>query len=274
MPQTSLPVLGAALKIAGLTQHRDWLLDKQRDVELQDFHSAADLSGDWRGMAERTSRLLDGHTGRRGIHGPFWGFKLDSHDPDIRDVVSRRLMQALDACAVLGADQMVIHSPFTAWDHNNLDNDRTGLADLTERTHRTLRPVVSRAEQQGVTLVVENIEDRDPRARVALAASFNSDAVRVSVDTGHAHYAHGSLGAPPVDYYIRAAGEALRHIHLQDADGFADRHWPPGQGTIRWAPVFAAIGALSSNPRLILELRDHTLVRAGAAHLEALGLAQ
>lgn len=274
MSQTTLPVLGAALKIAGLTLHRDWLLEKQRDVELQDFHTAADLNGDWQGMVGRTLRLLDGHTGRRGIHGPFWGFKLDSHDPDIRGVVTRRMLQALDACEALGATQMVVHSPFTAWDHNNLDNYRTGLADLTERTHQTMRPVVSRAETQGVTLVLENIEDRDPRARVALAASFNSEALRISVDTGHAHYAHGSLGAPPVDYYIRAAGEALHHIHLQDADGFADRHWPPGQGTIRWAPVFAAIGELSSNPRLILELRDATRVREGAAYLEGLGLAQ
>ena len=63
--------------------------------------------------------------------------------------------------------------------------------------------------------------------------------------------------------------------HCEALDGLRQLiHWPPGQGTIRWAPVFAAIGELSSNPRLILELRDHARVREGAAHLEALGLAQ
>ncbi|EHM02546.1 AP endonuclease, family 2 [Acetobacteraceae bacterium AT-5844] len=276
MSQTTspLPVLGAALTLNGIRQHRDWLLEKQRDLELQDFHSAANLDGDWRPLAEETRRMLDGHTGRLGIHGPFWGFKLDSHDPEIRAVVRRRLLQGLEACELLGASQMVIHSPYTAWDYNNLDNSRTGRADIVERTHQTLRDVVTRAEQSGVTLVIENIEDRDPHARVALAASFNSGSVKVSIDTGHAHYAHGSLSAPPVDYYVHAAGDALEHVHLQDADGFADRHWNPGEGTIRWQPIFAALSRLGSNPRLILEVRDATTLRKGTAFLEQMGVAQ
>jgi sugar phosphate isomerase/epimerase len=59
----------------------------------------------------------------------------------------------------------------------------------------------------------------------------------------------------------------LTHVHLQDSDGFADRHWAPGQGNIPWAAVFGALGRLNSNPRLILELRKHDHVRAGAAYL-------
>jgi len=274
MSQTYRPVLGAALKLAGIRQHRDWLLEKQRDLELQDFHTAETLEGDWRPLVEETRKLLDGHTGRLGLHGPFWGFKLDSHDPAIRAIVTRRLLQGLDACAALGATQMVIHSPYTAWDYNNLDNSRNGRDELLERTHQTLRDAVTRAAESGVVLVIENIEDRDPHARVALAASFNSPAVKVSIDTGHAHYAHGSLAAPPVDYYVHAAGDALNHVHLQDADGYADRHWNPGEGTIRWQAVFAALSRLSSNPRLILEVRDATTLRQGTAFLEQLGLAE
>ena len=38
--------------------------------------------------------------------------------------------------------------------------------------------------------------------------------------------------------------------------------------------LFRALGRLTSNPRLILELRNHDDVRAGAAHLAALGLAE
>lgn len=274
MSQSYRPVLGAALKLSGIRQHRDWLLEKQRDLELQDFHTAETLDGDWRPLVEETRKLLDGHTGRLGLHGPFWGFKLDSHDPAIRAVVTRRLLQGIDACAALGATQMVIHSPYTAWDYNNLDNSRHGRDELLERTHQTLRDAVARAAESGVVLVIENIEDRDPHARVALAASFNSPAVKVSIDTGHAHYAHGSLAAPPVDYYVHAAGDALHHVHLQDADGYADRHWNPGEGTIRWQSVFAALSRLGSNPRLILEVRDATTLRKGTAFLEQLGLAE
>ena len=133
---------------------------------------------------------------------------------------------------------------------------------------------MKRAEAIGVTLVIENIEDIDPRWRVRLAESFDSKQVRVSIDTGHAHYAHGSTGAPPVDYFVVAAGNMLEHVHLQDADGYADRHWVMGEGTIRWASVFRALGALTSNPRLIIELRDTTRILEAADYLIKAGLAR
>src|SRR5215831_7586113 len=220
-----LPVLGAALSLKSIPAHRDWLLERQRDLEIQDFFRADLLDSDWRSTASEIKQMLAGHTGRLGIHGPFWGFKIDSHDPMIRQAVTKRLLQGLDVVEFLGATQMVIHSPFTTWDHNNLD---------------------LLAENRG------NLVDKDPRDRVRLAKALESPKVRVSLDTGHANYAHVSTGAPPVDYYVDAAGDMLAHVHLQDSDGFADRHWAPGEGNIRWAAVFRALGQLNSNPRLIL----------------------
>ena len=218
--------------------------------------------------------MLEGHTGRLGIHGPFWGFKIDSHDPMIRKLVTRRLLQGLDVADFLGATQMVIHSPFTTWDHNNLDLYPENRGNLVEGVKATLAEVIARAEKIDCEIVIENIEDKDPRDRVRLARALESAKVRVSLDTGHANYAHVSTDAPPVDYYVDAAADMLTHVHLQDSDGFADRHWAPGEGNIRWAAVFRAMGRLNSNPRLILELRNHDHVRAGAAYLKALGLAE
>ncbi|WP_445488268.1 sugar phosphate isomerase/epimerase family protein [Rhodopseudomonas sp. RCAM05734] len=268
-----LPVVGAALTTKTLAIHRDWILEKQRDLEIQDFFSSETLDGDWRAVADDVRRLLDGYTGRLGMHGPFWGFKIDSQDPLIRAVVTKRLLQGLDACEAIGATQMVIHSPFTTWDYNNLDINPGSREALAERVHQTLRDVVQRAEGIGCELVIENIEDIDPMARVLLARSFNSVAVRVSIDTGHAHYAHVSTGAPPVDYYVDAAGADLAHVHIQDADGYSDRHWLPGDGTVNWMAVFRALGRLSQRPRLLIEVKDQLNIRRGAAHLEALGIA-
>jgi sugar phosphate isomerase/epimerase len=267
------PILGAALTRETLAIQRDWILEKQRDLEIQDFFRSEILDGDWRSVGAEIRRLLDGYTGRLGIHGPFWGFKIDSQDPLIRAVVTRRLLQGLEACEMVGATQMVIHSPFTTWDYNNLDINPGSRHALTERVHSTLRDVVQRAENIGCELVIENIEDKDPTARVLLARSFNSAAVRVSIDTGHAHYAHVSTGAPPVDYYVDAAGDDLAHVHIQDTDGYSDRHWLPGDGSVRWPAVFRALGRLSSKPRLLIEVKDQINIRRGAAHLEALGLA-
>jgi sugar phosphate isomerase/epimerase len=267
-----LPVLGAALPLPMVDKHRDWLFERNRDLELQDFYSAEVLDGEWRPVAKRITSLLDGWKGRLGIHGPFIGFKIDSADAEIRKVVTRRMLQGLDVCEAVNATQMVIHSPYTTWDYNNLENFANARALVVERTHATLAPVVKRAEAMGVVLVIENIEDKDPHARVALAQSFGSDAVRISIDTGHAHYAHGSTGAPPVDYYVQAAGEMLHHVHVQDADGYADRHWLPGEGTVRWEAVFRAIALLDVKPRCVLEVKDPANLMKGYEHLKGLGL--
>jgi len=271
---TSLPVVGAAMTLDDVETHRDWLFEKHRDLELQDFVEAEILNGDWKPLAERARTLLAGHRGRVGIHGPFWGFQIASQDPDIRAVVKKRLDQALDVCGDIGATHMVIHSPYTTWSYNHLAASPREAEKIVEYTHLTLGDAVKRAETLGLTLVIENIEDKDPQTRVALAASFSSPAVTVSIDTGHAHYAHGNTGAPPVDYYIHAAGERLQHVHLQDADGYADRHWSLGEGTILWPSVFAALSKIRSNPRLIIEIKDKSKIPASAAYLASLGLAQ
>ena len=197
-----LPVLGAALSLQSLRAHRDWLLERQRDLEIQDFFRADVLDRDWRSTASDIKSALDGYRGRLGIHGPFWGFKIDSHDPAIRQVVTKRLLQGLEAAEFIGATQMVIHSPFTTWDYNNLDLYPDNRANLIERVRATLAEVISRAENTGCEIVIENIEDKDPHARVQLAAALGSKLVRVSLDTGHAFYAHMSTRC--------AAGRLLR----------------------------------------------------------------
>lgn len=253
---------------------RDWIVADQRDLELQDFTTAETLCGDWRPLVDRAKTLLDGYCGRLGIHGPFWGMSLANPDFEIRALVSRRLLQGLEVCEALNATQMVIHSPYTTWDYNNLDNLPDARDRVVSLVHETLAPAVTRAEALGVTMVIENIEDKDTDARCLLADSFDSPAVAVSVDTGHAHYAHGSTGAAPVDYFVRRAGKRLQHVHLQDADGHADRHWAIGRGSIHWPSVFDALAPLDGQARLILELRDKAGILPSAAHLAALGLAR
>ena len=274
---TSLPILGAALDRHSLADHIDWLREAPRDLELQHFVDAPVLDGDWSGLAEEVNRLLDGHQGRRGIHGPFWGFTIASYDPEVRRIVARRMDQALDVCAAVKGTHVVIHSPFTTWGYNHRGLYPSDTDRMLSAARDTLGAALKRAEDMGVTFVLENIEDVEPADRAMLCAELGWQALELSVDTGHAHYAHVSTGAPPVDYYIRAAAGRLGHVHLQDADGFADRHWQIGHGTILWPSVFSAIAqarAAGANPRLILELRDKAGVIPSARHLNSLGLAE
>jgi sugar phosphate isomerase/epimerase len=269
-----LPILGAALGHDDLESHRDWLLEASRDLELQSFVDAEVLDGDWSGLAAETNRILDGHQGRLGIHGPFWGFTIASYEPEVRRIVTRRFQQALDVCAAIRGTHVVIHSPFTTWGYNHRGLYPNETSRIVEAARDTLAPVLARAEDMGVTFVLENIEDIEPADRAGLCAALDWQALELSVDTGHAHYAHGSTSGPPVDFFIRAAGARLGHVHLQDADGFADRHWQIGHGTILWPAVFAAIAETGANPRLILELRDKAGVIPSARYLKSLGLAE
>ncbi|HHS93822.1 MAG TPA: sugar phosphate isomerase/epimerase, partial [Rhodobacterales bacterium] len=245
---TQTPIIGAQLTVLDLPRHRDWLFEKNRDLELPEF-CMADILASPDPFIDMAKKTLDGWAGRLGIHGPFSGFELDTRDKDVRAVVQKRLDQALDAAGKLGASQMVLHSPYDPWDGHNLDNKPNDRAKRVSAMLETLAPALKRAEDQGVEIVLENIKDVDPAHRAAVVAEADSPALKLSVDVGHAFWAHISAGAPPVDRFISAAGEALAHIHLQDADGYADRHWCLGEGTIPFAPIFAALGGLASNPR-------------------------
>lgn len=276
----ALPLrIGAALTLPDLPEHRDWLFAGERDLEMQDFIDPATLGDDWRDRVDAIRTALDGFTGRRGIHGPFHDLPLDMKDAELAAILSRRMVRAVEAAAALHATQMVIHSPFKTWDWFNFGNNpaegnRLSAFDATiERVCANLAPAVALAEAHGVTLVIENIEDIDPGWRRRIAERFASDAVRLSIDTGHAHYAHCATGAPPVDYFVTDAGEMLAHVHLQDADGFADRHWPPGRGSVNWHAVFRAIAALPVRPHLVLELRHAADIPAAMTWLERKGLA-
>ena len=268
------PVIGACMPVEEISNFRDWLFDKDRDLELQSFTQSSVLDGDWRPLAQEAVRLLDGHKGRLGIHGPFWGLTLSSPDPEIQRVVSHRMMQGLEVCSALGATQMVVHSPFSHWTRNNFPRFHAWRQGVHDAIEATLKDAIQRAESEGITIVLENIEDCDPAARVDFAKEVGSPALQISLDTGHAECARGMTGSPPVDYYVREAGSMLRHVHLQDCDGYADRHWALGEGTIHWNSVFRALSEIDADPHLVLELRDYATIPKAMAYLEREGLGQ
>ena len=267
-------VIGACLPVDLIATYRDWLFEKDRDLEIQSFTQSSVLDGDWRPLAEEAVRQLDGHKGRLGIHGPFWGLTLGSADPEIQRVVSHRILQGLAVCEILGATQMVLHSPFTQWTYHNFPRYSAWREGVIAAMTRTLEAGLRRAEETGVTIVLENIEDVDPAARVDVARRIDSPALAISLDTGHAEPARAMSGAPPVDYFVRAADKLLGHVHLQDCDGYADRHWAPGRGTIHWPSVFQTLAESEATPHLVLELRDYATIPVAMAYLEREGLAQ
>lgn len=271
----NLPRLGVALKHADFATLRDWIFDHDRTIEMQDFVFADVIAGDTQPLIEAYAKALDGHKGLRGIHGPFFGLDLSNPDREIRAIIQKRFLKGVEIAEALGATQMVVHSPFTFWHTLNYSNYADIRRSIFDASAECLRPVLDRAGEAGCMIVLENIDDAAPSDRVDLAREIDHPNLKVSIDTGHAELAHGQYKAPPVVDYIAAAGAMLDHVHLQDADGYADRHWHPGEGRILWAPVFAALKALPTEPRLVLEVRSelHRLPQT-VAKLEGQGLAR
>jgi sugar phosphate isomerase/epimerase len=274
MTTKSLPKIGAALPIEALVTYRDWLIEGQRDLEIQDAFNPTVLDGDWKPLVRQAKSLLDGFQGRMGIHGPFMSLTILARDPKIRTVVSERLHHGLEFAAELGATHMVVHSPFDFFGSPFLPHSPGhGLTEQLQLIHETVDPVLPFAEQIGCTLVIENIYDTNPAPLLALVRSFNSDYVRMSLDTGHAMIKH-QIGGPSPDQWVREAGALLGHIHVQDTDGQIDRHWRPGVGRINWHALFESLETLAHQPRMVLELRHKEEVLQGAQWLIDQGLAQ
>ena len=266
--------IGACLRIDEIADHRAWLFDDARDLEIQNFMKPEILLGDWRTLADQAKSELDGFDGRLGIHGPFEGLDIDNKDAELRPLITKRFEITVEIAAYLGARQVVLHSPYTLWFQNNIHSWKGYAEAKLARIHEIMDPVVKKAEAEGITLVIENIQDVDPATRRGMVDSFGSDAIALSIDTGHAHLARRMSGAPPVDYFVRDAGAQLKHVHIQDLDGHADRHWAPGEGEIEWHAVFRALADATSDPHLVLELRNKADIPKGFAYLKELGLAE
>lgn len=271
---SQLPLVGAAMPSSQLHNHRDWLLADQRDLEIQDPAWPNLFDGDWQGITRTIRQQLDGYTGRLGVHGPFWGIPLFAPDKRVRDAVAERMSQALDFCAEIGGTHMVIHSPFDFLGRPYAPLAPSPAFDPLKIIQDTLAEAVAKAESIGCTLVIETIYDRDPAVWMALIESFNSPAVRASVDVGHVFINHLLNDAPPPDYWLKQAGPLLGHIHLQDSDGYSDRHWTPGRGQINFWAIFNALSQMEAQPRLIIEVADHTTIPHAAQWFAERGLAR
>lgn len=265
--------IGAALMIDEIPTLRDWLFEADRDLEIQDFVDPESFRGGWQATVDRAKQALDGFNGRIGIHGPYRGLEIDNGDAELQQIIARRFVSAVEAADAVGARQMVIHSPFNLWSHHHR-HDGMGRQDRVMNAVRAvMKPMITAAETHGVTLVVENCDDAVPETRREMVAELGSKAVAVSIDTGHAQLSRRMYGGPTVDAYVRDAGEMLQHVHIQDLDGYSDRHWPPGDGEIEWRAVFHALAECTSNPHLVLELYDAAEIPKGFDYLRDQGLA-
>ncbi|MFH1927251.1 MAG: sugar phosphate isomerase/epimerase family protein [Chloroflexota bacterium] len=186
-------------------------------------------------MAE-AKRLQDAGIRVYSVHSPFRGDDdLSLLNEDTRNAAVASHVMALQRAALSGAECLVIHpsGPVTIEEE----------AQRWRQLYANLETLIPEAESVGVRLALENMLPGHLGAEAAsirrVVDDFDSPALGVCFDTGHAHLNEG--GVPEAFAILR---ERIINFHLQDNDGNRDRHLQPPYGTIDWeafAPDFLSL---------------------------------
>lgn len=217
-------------------------------IELTDFTPPAAWQGDYRAQARHWAAALQGFAGLRCLHGAFIDLHPGAQEPELVAFARRRHQQSLEVAETIGCDLMVVHSDFP---HRVATPPR--MIEIAARLVDYFGELAVAAARHGVTVVVENIHDADPRPLVDLARAIDAPNLGLSLDVGHATL-YGANFA--LDEWVLALRPYLRHAHLQDNDGRFDRHWGVGAGTIALRPFYDAVTLLDPAPRVTIEVID------------------
>lgn len=164
----------------------------------------------------------------RAVHGPFLDIVLHSPDPAVRAVSERRALAGLDAAERLGADFLLLHS-----NHVPLIQEHGYDLKWLQRTGDFLTSVDQRLRRGKLTVVIENMWDRNPSLLVQLVKDVGSPHVALCLDTGH-HLVHGS---GDFRSWWQQAGAWTKYVQYGDNTGAADDDLALGAGVLDWSAV-------------------------------------
>jgi len=206
------------------------------DVELDWEPNALLSSLGPRGDALRAASAAAGV--RIGLH-TLSAVNVAELSPFVSEAVDRYLRAYVDAAQRIGAGWIVVHAGY----HFTVDYRQRRQAAL-ER----LKRAVGYAEEQGVTLLLENLNREPDDAEVHYLAfnleewsfyldAIRSPALRSSFTVNHAHIVPEGIAG-----HLAALDVArLVEVRLADNKGDKEQHLAPGLGTIDFVALFRAL---------------------------------
>jgi len=215
-------------------------------VELQSYglEGVASPEG-WARKLDRHREIASRVDGRIAVHGPFLGLIYFYRDHLLRDAVQARLDRTFEVAAALRPQTLILH---TNW---KLDHAALGLSEVwRDETARFWRGEIGRYEEIGVTVALENLLEPDPDLMIGCCDLVGSERFKLCLDVGHVNVWSELSHAE----WIARMGRRVAHIHVHDNDGASDQHLPPGQGTVDFDALFAAIDAHTDRVTVSLEL--------------------
>ena len=214
--------------------------------EYNDFYDPA-LLDDAARLRERIARYRAlGRAGRGDtLHGAFYDVTVHSRDGQIRAISERRVRQSMDAAQALGVRGVVFHTGLIP-NYHDAFYSRPWLEDNLRFWTKLC------AEYPGIEVWMENMFDREPERLAELAGAMR-DVPQFGVCLD---YAHASVFGGEPGVWVRALAPYIRHLHLNDNDGLADRHDAVGDGVTDWALFDRRIRAEGLRCSALIETRS------------------
>ena len=184
------------------------------------------------------------------VHAPSSESNIASVNERMRDAALVLLGDVLSTCNRIGADHLVVHPGYSAYDQVK---DRS-VASLL----RSLDDLMRLQDEFGVRVCVENMgawqccHFRTP----AFIPELTSRGLGMTLDCGHARL-NGNL-----DAFLAAGG--FCHVHLHDNGGTIDDHLACGSGAIDFSSVLPRI---PPDATLVVETRELAAADASVACL-------
>lgn len=156
--------------------------------------------------------------------------------PTLIESVFSYLTDYIDFAENVNADRVIVHAGY----HFSADEDIRRDASF-----RMLDQILQYAEQQGIQILLENMNPEPPDAEVHYLCSqledvktylnqFQSPNLNFAFNPPHAHLHEGGI-----DGYINQLDfEECREVRLNDNRGIREEHLMPGDGTIDFPNLF------------------------------------
>ncbi len=177
------------------------------------------------------------------VHAPFMDLNSGAIDPAVQEATRRRYHQTFDAAARLGARLIVFHPGYDPWHYG------AQTRSWQEQALAFWPEFLRRADQDGITLAMENIFDRTSRLLCWLVRSLDHPRFGHCFDIGHWQL----FGTQDLIAWLENLGDRLVHLHLHDNRGRNDDHLPLGAGKINFNPLWQQLQTRKTLPTMTLE---------------------
>lgn len=200
--------------------------------------------------AEKIKKLLDENKlSCNQVHAPFSFAFSNKFDPT--DAEFTKLIHAMEAAAIMGAEYIVIHAITTP---PHIDNFEYNL-----KFYKSLEPY---AKEFSIKIAIENLfvynektnsyhgKLHTPAVLKRMIKALDSNRFVVCLDIGHA----GITGIEPEDMIKALGSDVLKVLHVHDNDYKSDQHLPPYHGKYNWENIMHALKEIRFDGDFSLEL--------------------